>query len=88
MQIEASRLKRPEVREADSCWSHFTELWKEADDVERDALMQGTVKRVDIDENEEGTCEIAVISQVPSDGLELTPKMGAGVGLEPTTFGL
>ena len=50
--------------------------------------MQGMVRRVDIDQKEEGTCEIAVIPQVPSYGLELTSRMGAGVGLEPTTFGL
>lgn len=40
--------------------------------------MQAMVGRVEMDEKEEGTCEVALLPQVPSDWLEITSKMGAG----------
>jgi len=87
VQIEASRLKRPEVGEVCNRWSHFSKLWEEADEAEREELMQGMVRRVDVDQKEEGTCEIAVIPQVPSYGLELTSIMGAAARPEPVLSG-
>ena len=39
--------------------------------------MQAMVGRVEMDEKEEGTCEVALLPQVPSDWLEITSKMGA-----------
>ena len=66
----------------------LTKLWEGATAEEREELMQAMVVCVDMDEKEEGTCEVALLPQVPSSLLELTPKMGAGVGFEPTTFEL
>lgn len=39
--------------------------------------MQALVVWVEMEEKEEGTCEIAVIPQVPSDWLELISWIGA-----------
>ena len=58
--------------------SRVTDLWKRATDKEWEERLQPRVVRVERDEKEEGTCKIAEISQVPSDGLGLTSQMGAG----------
>ena len=57
--------------------SRVTDLWKRATDKEWEERLQPRVVRVERDEKEEGTCKIAEISQVPSDGLGLTSQMGA-----------
>ncbi len=57
-------------------------LCEAATEKEREELMQALVVRVEMDEKERGTCEVALLPQVPSpasDRSELTPKMGAGV---------
>ena len=89
--VEVSRRNRPNADRICREWSRVTELWEGANDEEREELMQAMVIRVEMDEKEEGTCEVALMPQVPSlasDWLGLTSRMGAGVGLEPTTFGL
>ncbi len=89
--VEVSRRNRPNADRICREWSRVTELWEGANDEEREELMQAMVIRVEMDQKEEGTCEVALLPQVPSlasDWLGLTSRMGAGVGLEPTTFGL
>ena len=39
----------------------MTELWEAATDEEREELMQAMVIRVEMDEKEEGTCEVALL---------------------------
>ena len=56
-------------------------LCEAATEKEREELMQALVVRVEMDEKEKGTCEVALLPQIPSpasDRSELTPKMGAG----------
>ena len=86
--VEATRRERPDAGRLCREWSRLTELWGKATDEEREEFMQAFVVRVEMDQKEEGSCEVALLPQLPSDRLELTSKMGAGVGFEPTTFEL
>lgn len=76
--VEATRRKRPDASRICREWSRITELWAGATDDEREEFMQAFVVRVEMDQKEEGTCEVALLPQVPSHRLELTSKMGAG----------
>lgn len=87
-EVEAHRVRRPDVAEACRLWGCFTELYETTMDSEREKIMQALVVRVEMTENEEGACEVSLLPQVPSYWFELTNQMGAGVGFEPTTFGL
>ncbi len=90
--IEVSRRNRPNADRICREWSRVTELWEGANDEEREELMQAMVIRVEMDEKEEGTCEVALMPQVPSDWLGLTSRMGAGTGntytLNPRSYGV
>ena len=74
--IEAVRRKRPNAGRICQEWLRFTTLWEAATEEEWEELMQAMVVRVEMNEKEEGTCEVALLPQAPS-WLELTPKMGA-----------
>ena len=90
-QTEAQKVRRPNVDEACSLWGRIVELYEAGTDDEREAILQAVVGRVEMDEKETGTCELAFLPQIPvsvPNRLELTNHLGAGVGLEPTTFGL
>src|SRR5579871_1308543 len=75
--------KRPNVNDACTLWSRFGELWNKATEEERTELMQALVFKVEMNQKDEGTCEIALLPQVPISGLELNSYMGAPTGLEP-----
>jgi hypothetical protein len=80
-EVEVSPFNRPNAERICWEWSRVTELWEGATDEEREELMQAMVIRVEMDEKEEGTCEVALMPQVPclaSDWLGLTSRMGAG----------
>lgn len=85
---QVQKKTRPTVAEACSCWSRLTELWGEATEEVREELLQALVVRVEMREKSKGACQVAVLPQAPSGWLELNSNMGAGVGFEPTTFGL
>jgi len=73
------------IRRAAEHPAQMTELWEGATDEEREELMQSMVVRVEMNEKEEGTCEVALMPQVPSDWLGLTSRLGAGRAVT-TTF--
>jgi hypothetical protein len=87
-QAEAQRVRRPDVEEVCAVWGRIVELWGAATDNERETILQAIVGRVEMTEKESGTCALAFLPQVPDSRFELTDQMGAGVGFEPTTFGL
>lgn len=76
--VEITRRKRPDTERICREWSRFTTLWEAGTDEEREEIMQAMVVRVEMNEKEEGTCDVALLPQAPSSWLELTPKMGAG----------
>jgi hypothetical protein len=84
----ATRRHRPDVDQVCALWQRVPVLWDSATEDERTELMQAMVIRVEMEEKEKGACEIALAPQAPVHCLELNSHMGAGVGLEPTTFGL
>lgn len=83
-EVEAHRVRRPNVAEACRLWGRFTELYAAATDEEREEIMQALVVRVEMTEKEEGTCEVSLLSQVPSRWIEPTSDMGAGLRVSPT----
>ena len=90
LQEESAAQKKTRVRTEDVCahWKRLMELWAGATDGEREELMQALVVRVEMREKNKGACEVSLLAQAPESWLELNSNMGAGVGFEPTTFGL
>lgn len=82
------RKQRPDVEEVCRFWRRIPELWDEANDEERTALLQAVVFRVEMPEKEKGACDASIAPQAPVRWFELNSHMGAGAGLEPATFGL
>ncbi len=78
-QIEASHKTRPSKEFVCAQWTSMMELWEEGDEAERMEIMQGTVRRVVMTEKEEGTCDLAIMPQVPSRWLISTNHLGAGM---------
>ncbi len=94
-QIAESKIARPEAVYVQSLWSRFMELWEEATDAERAELLPLLVERVEMQEKERGYCRLLFAAHHPrllpastSRNVEINYDLGAGVGLEPTTFGL
>ncbi len=84
----SQKKQRPNIAEVCNVWKRVSELWGKATEDERTELMQALVIKVEMEEKEKGVCEIALAPQTPSHWLELNSRMGAGVRLELTTFGL
>ena len=90
-----SKLSRPDAGYVQSVWKRFLELWEEATEEERNKLLPLLVERVDMTEKERGICRLVFMPANPrllesptSHYVVINSSLGAGVGLEPTTFGL
>lgn len=90
-----TRLARPDAAQVQALWGKFLKLWEKATEEERCQLLPLLVERVEMTEKERGFCDLAFQAQNPRslaafpDGNVLVNSVqGAGVGLEPTTFGL
>lgn len=94
-QIAECKIARPEADYVRSLWSRFMVLWEEATEQERTELMPLLVERIEMKEKERGYCRLLFAAQHPRllnpstpSNVEINYNLGAGVGLEPTTFGL
>ncbi len=85
--IAASRRPRPTPEFVCAQWGRLGQLWAAATEVERQGIMQGAVRGVTMTDKEKGTCEVAVLPQVPSEWLTLTGSLGAGRGLSSILTG-
>ena len=90
-----TRLARPDAAQVQALWGRFLELWEKATEDERCELMPLIVERVEMTEKERGFCDLSFQTAKPrffgpdySNDVLVNSQMGAGVGLEPTTFGL
>jgi len=98
-QLEArlaeTRIQRPDAAQVQVWFNDFMRLWEAATEEEKQRLMPLIVDRVEMHEKERGFCRLLFTVQNPRSLQSSTPKnvvinclQGAGVGLEPTTFGL
>jgi hypothetical protein len=69
-------------------WGRLLDVWKVLDDAERTELLGSVVVRAEALSNEKMAVELLPVPEPPSEVFRLSFNMGAGVGLEPTTFGL
>ncbi len=90
-----TRLDRPDAGQVQALWGRFLQLWEKATDEERTKLMPLIVERVVMTEKERGICDLLFSADTAPSRNALTSKdvlvnsmNRAGVGLEPTTFGL
>ena len=67
--VELAQRKRPNAEEVCLVWSRLTELWEAGTEEEQEAIMQAMVGRVEMDKKEEGTCEVALLPQVPTQSV-------------------
>ena len=91
-QIVAATIKRPTAAQVQASWGYVDKVWEVLAEEERADLLSSFVQVVEMTEKESVTLELLPVSLSPSlnhsPGFELNSQMGAGVGLEPTTFGL
>ena len=86
--IAVGTTRRPTVDQVQGTWSQITTAWFKATENERRWLIQRLVKRVEVTAKDRASLQLTSIIETP--GSEFVPEVqvGAGVGLEPTTFGL
>jgi site-specific DNA recombinase len=98
-QLEArnaeSRLNRPNAELLRAQWQQVIAVWDAGTDEEKANLLPLIVNRVSMTQKERGLVRLSFsainprLLHVPtSENVVFVPSRGAGVGLEPTTFGL
>ena len=91
-EISAATMQRPTAALVQEGWGRVGEVWKVLTEAERADLLGSFVQTVEMTEKKSVTLELlpVVMSHSPSysQRFELNSHLGAGVGLEPTTFGL
>ncbi len=90
-EIAQATIPRPTTGQVQEAWSQAVRIWKVLTEEERADLMGSFVQVVELTEKESVTLELLPVSHSPSsysDRFALNSQMGAGVGLEPTTYGL
>ncbi len=92
LDIEAAKIQRPTAADVSEGWSRAMEVWTKLDEEERTQLMGAMVQKVEYTDKESVTLEMLPFTEATftshSQCFALTYNLGAGVGLEPTTFGL
>ncbi len=87
-EIRETTIRRPTASEVQEFWSHFTELWSIASEGEKQELLRCIVQEVVVHAKEKVGLKLAAATDSQDRRFGITAKMGAGVGFEPTTFGL
>ena len=87
-EIAAATFIRPTTQQVQDVWAKAIALWPKLREDERMAMMQAFIVEIDVTSKERATVNIETIPTEHALWFELSPIMGAGVGLEPTTFGL
>ena len=87
-EIEVSTVKRPTATQVQEVWSEILDVWDDVPEEERQELMASFVTRVEVKEKDRASMELLPMPE--GYGLKFVTRshLGAGVGLEPTTFGL
>jgi site-specific DNA recombinase len=93
--VAETRLERPDAEQVQEWFRNFLRLWDTATEEERSQLLPLIVGKVEMAEKERGSVRLLFAEQKPrflrkshSDSVVFNSRTRAGVGLEPTTFGL
>ena len=90
-EIQQATILRPTTAQVQEAWSEILRVWEVLNEDERADLLSSIVQSVEMTEKEKVTLELLPMPPTSisySNGFALKSQMGAGVGLEPTTFGL
>jgi len=87
-ELDLATIKRPTAEQVQEAWSLVGELWDELTEEERTELLGGLVKEVQVTEKNRGLLKLSPVAEVHGSWFAIKSRMGAGVGLEPTTYGL
>ena len=90
-EIAQATIQRPSTGQVQEAWGEVLRVWEVLTEEERADLLGSIVQVVEMTEKESVTLELLPVSHSLtsySNRFELKSRMGAGVGLEPTTFGL
>lgn len=87
-EIARATVKRPTAAQVQEFWGEALDAWKEWSEQERTDALGCLLQEVVVTEKDRVHLRFTAIADVHGQMLALTSQMGAGVGLEPTTFGL
>jgi site-specific DNA recombinase len=87
-EIEMSVVKRPTAEMVQQVWSMIPNLWDEISESERTELIGSILKEVVVNQKDRVTLKLSPVAEVHGLKFATSEKLGAGVGFEPTTFGL
>jgi site-specific DNA recombinase len=87
-EIAAVTVIRPTAQQVQEVWASLLELWDDVTELERQELLSGMITRVNVTQKNRVSMELITIPEEHGHKFGTKSQMGAGVGLEPTTFGL
>ena len=87
-EIAQATIKRPTAAMVCGAWGQIVELWPELTEAERTEAMRGLVQEIVVTQKDRVHLRLSPIASVHGQLIAINSRMGAGVGLEPTTFGL
>ncbi len=87
-EIAAATIKRPTAKQVQEAWGEVIDVWEDMTEEDRQDALGGLLASVEVKEKDRVFLQFNPIAEVHGQMLALNSQMGAGVGLEPTTYGL
>ncbi len=88
LEIAKATVPRPTAEQVQSQWSHFLERLENLTDPKKGLALQAVVEKVRVVSKNKITLRVSASAGLLDGLLASEGQLGAGVGLEPTTFGL
>ncbi len=86
--IAQTTAKRPTAAQVQAAWASAVQLWRQADDDQKQTILRGLVQRVEMRDKDRAVVSIAPFLCSEPLGFGTTENLGAGTGFEPVTSGL
>lgn len=86
--IAKAKMKRPTSEQVCAAWGRIVDLWEVLTEEERQEVLGGLVQEIVVTQKDRVHLRLAKAASGHGQLLAINSQMGAGVGLEPTTFGL
>lgn len=86
--IAEATLKRSTAAQVQACWGTAVDVWPDLTEEERAERLGSLVQDVEVKAKDRVLLRLIPIAEVHGQLLAINSPMGAGVGFEPTTFGL
>ena len=87
-EIAKATIQRPTAEMVCSAWGQIIDAWAVLTEDERQEALGGLVQEVVVTQKDRVHLRLSPIASVHGQFIAINSRMGAGVGLEPTTFGL